>query len=419
MGAHRRALCCRATLLAAGAALLAGAAAAQTPLAAIRCSADVTVLLGGVTLPDEGIAEDDLAGGVTPVGVGALPAGAAVSGYHLRADGDQLLAFDSTVTLPGGVVATPRDVVRFDGSGFSLELSGAAVGIPAGAAIDALSEADGALLLSFDVTVDLDGVVADDEDLVAFDGSAFTLFFDGSATGVPPGLDVDAAHRLSNGHLLLSFDAGGTIAGVSFDDEDVLEFDPVGGGWVLAYDGSAQHAGWPAADLDALAAAEAGPPPPPPPPGSLRFTAADFLAVESDGTAVISVERIDGTAGAVGVSFATADDTAEAGLDYEATAGTLAWADGEGGIKTFSVTLLDDNLVEGDETLLLSLTAPTGGAALGDPSAAVLTLLDDDQAVPNPVEIPTLDDAALALLALLLTVVGWRRAARADLRRRG
>jgi Calx-beta domain/IPTL-CTERM motif len=409
MGAHRRVPCHRATLLAAGAALLAGAAAAQTPLAAVRYSADVTASLGGVTLPDEGIAEDDLAGGVTPVGVGALPAGAAVSGYHLRADGDQLLAFDGTVTLPGGVVATPRDVVRFDGSTYSLELSGAAAGIPPGAAIDALSEADGALLLSFDVAVDLGAVVADDEDLVAFDGTVFTLFFDGSAAGVPPALDLDAAHRLSNGHLLLSFDTGGTIAGVSFEDEDVLEFDPAAASWVLAYDGSAQHAGWPAADLDALAAVEAGPPPPPPPPGSLRFTAADFLAVESDGTAVISVERVGGTAGAVGVSFATADGTAEAGLDYQATAGTLAWADGEGGIKTFTVVLVDDDLVEGDETLLLSLTAPTGGAALGDPSTAVLTLLDDDTVAPNPVEIPTLDDAALALLALLLAAAGWRR----------
>ena len=43
--------------------------------------------------------------------------------------------------------------------------------------------------------------------------------------------------------LLLSFDTAGIVGGVTFADEDVLEFDPALGSWELAYDGSSQHGG--------------------------------------------------------------------------------------------------------------------------------------------------------------------------------
>jgi hypothetical protein len=52
----------------------------------------------------------------------------------------------------------------------------------------------------------------------------------------------------------VSFDASVDIDSVLFDDEDVLEFTPTGNAWELAYDGSAAHSNWPAADLTAFAA---------------------------------------------------------------------------------------------------------------------------------------------------------------------
>jgi len=111
----------------------------------------------------------------------------------------------------------------------------------------------------------------------------------------------------------------------------------------------------------------------------LRFTTASFNVDEAGGSVDITVERFGSdTSGAVGVDFATSDGTAIAGLDYVANSGTLSWADGESADQTFSVTILDDSLLEGPESLSLSLSNPTGNAALGTPAGADLTIGDDD-----------------------------------------
>jgi hypothetical protein len=122
--------------------------------------------------------------------------------------------------------------------------------------------------------------------------------------------------------------------------------------------------------------------------------------------ATVRVQRLGGRAGAVSVSFATADGSATAGEDYTAAAGSLSWADGEMGIRSFAVALLDDTLEEGNETVFLALSSPTGEAAL-DPlrADAVLSILDDDGSTAACVE----DDETLCLAAgRFQVVVDWR-----------
>jgi cysteine-rich repeat protein len=240
----------------------AASAHAVTALDALRYASDVTVVLGGTPVSGSQVVEDDLAGSVAPVSIGVVPAGVSVGAYHVMPGGAQLLSFSNSVSLPGGITAGPQDVVRYDNPGYAVALAGTANGIPAGTMIDAVSlAADGDLLLSFDTTVQLGLVIADDEDIVRLDGSTFTMFFDGSAAGVPPELDVDAADYLATtDRLLLSFDGSGTVGGVGFDDEDVLEYDRQAGTWELQYDGSAFHAAWAPADLTALAALVPVPP---------------------------------------------------------------------------------------------------------------------------------------------------------------
>lgn len=240
------------------------AAQALTPLKSIRYAPDITVVLGGTTVKHNQVAQDNLAGLVTLVNVGAIPPDAGITAYDQLHTGPQLLAFDVPVSLPGGVTARPGDVVRFDGATYALVFDAAANGIPAGVITDAVSQiGPNDLLLSFDVTVAVGGITAQDEDLVRVRNGAFSLFFDGSAAGIGPGLDLDAAHCIdSNAHLLLAFDGSGTVAGVDFTQADVLEFTPTSVGWELSYDGEAQHAGWSGAELHGISAVVNPPPPP-------------------------------------------------------------------------------------------------------------------------------------------------------------
>ena len=112
--------------------------------------------------------------------------------------------------------------------------------------------------------------------------------------------------------------------------------------------------------------------------GDIQFVDSSIDVSEGVGSAVVQVERVGDTTGPVGVSFATANGSANAGTDYNQASGALSWANGEGGIKTFSVTVIEDTFLEGNEDLALSLSNPTGGAELGANNAIFMTILDND-----------------------------------------
>jgi hypothetical protein len=133
---------------------------------------------------------------------------------------------------------------------------------------------------------------------------------------------------------------------------------------------------------------DTAPPPPPPQRGTLAFGAATYGVGEAAGTATITVTRTGGSDGAVGVTFATSDGTATAGADYTALSSTVTFAAGDAATKTVTVTIANDTLVESAETINLTLSNVTGGATLGSPASAVLTITDDDVA-PPPAPTPT------------------------------
>lgn len=80
----------------------------------------------------------------------------------------------------------------------------------------------------------------------------------------------------------------------------------------------------------------------------------------------------------VTVSYATADGTAKAGKDYDATSGTVTIPAGSTS-ATVPVTVLSDLVREADETLSLTISAPSYGT-LGD-ATATGTILNDDTRV--------------------------------------
>jgi hypothetical protein len=119
-------------------------------------------------------------------------------------------------------------------------------------------------------------------------------------------------------------------------------------------------------------------------PGVIQLAATAYNVGESDGSVTISATRVGGSAGTVGVSYATSNGTATAGSDYTSTSGTLSWSDGDSAAKTFAVTIASDAGVEGNETFLATISSATGGASLGPDFTATITIVDDDSAPTVP-----------------------------------
>ena len=109
-----------------------------------------------------------------------------------------------------------------------------------------------------------------------------------------------------------------------------------------------------------------------PPPA---FSVNDVTATEGS-TLTFTVLRTGVTTSSHSVTYGTANGTALAGSDYTTAGGTLTFAPGDTS-KTVTVATIDDPINEGNETLSLNLSGPTGGATLAD-ALGVGTITDND-----------------------------------------
>lgn len=123
--------------------------------------------------------------------------------------------------------------------------------------------------------------------------------------------------------------------------------------------------------------------------GALRFVSASYSALENAGSVTVQVARLPGVSGAVSVNFATGGGagTAVAGTDYTSTSGTLNWADGEGGVKSITIPLINNSAAAAAKTFRVALSAATGGAVIASVGETLVTILDDD-ALPTIVTPP-------------------------------
>ena len=107
----------------------------------------------------------------------------------------------------------------------------------------------------------------------------------------------------------------------------------------------------------------------------------DISAPESAGTASFTVSLSGVSGKVITVDYTTADGTATAAADYGSAQGTLVFLPGETS-KSVSVALVDDNVVELDETFSLNLSRVIN-ALLAD-GQGTGTILDGDAAPPPP-----------------------------------
>jgi hypothetical protein len=128
--------------------------------------------------------------------------------------------------------------------------------------------------------------------------------------------------------------------------------------------------------------------PPAPGPSStlVQFSAVTFSVSETGPTATITVNRSGTITGTSSIDYATVNGTANDRGDYTPNFGTLAFAAGETS-KTFTVSVIDDNNVEGNEALNVTLNRPVN-TLIGATSTAIVTVTDNDTAIGvNPIDI--------------------------------
>ena len=103
----------------------------------------------------------------------------------------------------------------------------------------------------------------------------------------------------------------------------------------------------------------------------------------ASGVVTVTVTLPSAALSAFTVDVSTGGGTATAGSDYTAvTNQTLSFAGTTDETQEFTVTIMNDSLVEGPETFVVSLSNPTGGGAGGivATATATLTITDDDTA---------------------------------------
>ncbi|NCQ75846.1 MAG: hypothetical protein GPI98_20145, partial [Microcystis aeruginosa W13-13] len=112
--------------------------------------------------------------------------------------------------------------------------------------------------------------------------------------------------------------------------------------------------------------------------GTLSFTSSTF-SVNENGTPVanVTVQRTNGNEGTVSVNVLLSDGTAVFPNDYNSLAIPVVFGPGETS-KTVIIPIVNDSDFEGNETVNLTLSSPTGGATLGTQTTATLTIVDND-----------------------------------------
>ncbi len=82
------------------------------------------------------------------------------------------------------------------------------------------------------------------------------------------------------------------------------------------------------------------------------------------------------------VNYSTSNISASAGSDYQAASGFITFPDNsdDGATETFTVNIINDNVVEDSETYLVTLSDITGGIVTIGNTTATSTITDDDEA---------------------------------------
>ena len=140
-----------------------------------------------------------------------------------------------------------------------------------------------------------------------------------------------------------------------------------------------------------------------------RLVMGNKIVNETASTTTFDVTLIGASIAGISVDLSIAGGTAT-GTDYQFAPATLTWAPGESGVRTTTVTLLDDSLLEGPEIILFSLsnettTGPSPEGVVVQTRSADLKIIDDEA----PLAIPATGPWALTIASVLFAAAVFSR----------
>ena len=119
---------------------------------------------------------------------------------------------------------------------------------------------------------------------------------------------------------------------------------------------------------------------------------------ESAGLATVTLTLNRAVQGGLSVDYATVDDSAVSGADFTAITGTANFAGAVNETVTFTVPIIEDNVLEATESLRIELSNATPGGIVSPDSIATIdgqiTILDNELAVNVSASITTVDESA-------------------------
>lgn len=116
--------------------------------------------------------------------------------------------------------------------------------------------------------------------------------------------------------------------------------------------------------------------------GALEFTQPAQAVWENGGTnLVLKVHRTQGAHGLVRVNYAVSGEAGKAGTDFRPFYGTLTFEDGQAGELSIPLTVLNNQIAQGDRLLNVWLGSAWGGAVWGSNAATRVLIQEDDLAL--------------------------------------
>jgi hypothetical protein len=195
----------------------------------IILSTDATETLGGLTFTDGALAEYDPATDTATLyfDENLFSGNENIDAVYVLSNGNIILSTDGSATL-GGLSFDAGDLVEYNPTTNTATLffdEGLFVG--GNENIDAVHILDsGNIILSSSDSATLGGLTFGGGDLIEYNPiiDTATLFFDGSLFGASE--NIDAAHVLGNGNIILSTEGSAILGGLSFADGDLVEYNP-------------------------------------------------------------------------------------------------------------------------------------------------------------------------------------------------